>query len=48
MRKHYKGIHYIVYVEILAFVFIQAQTNSALVLTSGFLKPLVRGQEYIF
>ena len=33
-----------IYDEILEFVFIKLQTNSALVRTSDFLKPLVRGQ----
>jgi len=34
-------------VEIL-FVFFKVRTSSALVRTSGLLKPLVRGQVYIF
>jgi len=48
MRKHLKCIHLIFMLTNLAFVFICERAGSALVQTSAFLQPFVRGQVYIF
>jgi len=48
MRKHLKCIYLIIMLTNLAFVFICVRASSALVRTSAFLQPIVRGQVYIF
>ena len=47
MQLNHNFVYSIIF-SILAFVFVKVRTSSALVRTSVFLKPFVRGQVYIF